>query len=146
VPTQDRDTYNSATGLHFGAYILADLGKGEPEIILMASGSEVSLIVDAGQKLAQSGKNVRLVSFPSWELFERQDMTYREKILPAKITRRLAVEAGVSQGWERWVGDKGQVISLERFGASAPEKIIFEKLGFTPEHVIQQTLEMLKED
>jgi transketolase len=143
VPTIDRQTYQAASGLRNGAYILADLGNGEPEIILMATGSEMSLIVEAGQKLAENGKKVRLVSFPSWELFEQQDLSYHEQILPSRITLRLAVEAGVAQGWEKWVGSKGRVINLERYGASAPEKTIFEHLGFTPENIVRQATEML---
>ncbi|HRO91324.1 MAG TPA: transketolase, partial [Promineifilum sp.] len=129
LPTLDRTVMASADGLRRGAYVLADLGGGRPEIILMASGSEVSLIVEAGQRLAEQGHSVRLVSFPSWELFDEQDEAYRAEVLPADITRRVAVEAGVAQGWHRWVGDAGRVIALDRFGASAPAKVVFEQLG-----------------
>jgi transketolase len=127
-----------------GAYILATFGKKKPDLILIASGSEVSLIFEAGKQLAQAGHNVRVVSMPSWDLFERQDQAYRESVLPARVRARLAVEAGVSFGWERYVGDQGAVISLERYGASAPGKVNFEKLGFTVENVIATAKEFLK--
>lgn len=120
-----------------GAYVLKDFGK--PEIILMASGSEVSLILEAAQKLADEGRGVRVVSFPSWELFEKQDEAYREAVLPKKIQRRLAVEAGAGLGWERYAQS---VISIERYGASAPAKVIFEKLGFTVENVVAKAKEL----
>jgi len=127
-----------------GAYILADMGDGEPEIILMASGSELSLAVDAATQLATNGINVRVVSFPSWELFTAQDQDYRDNVLPPKITARLAVEAGVSLGWERWVGDKGKIISIDRFGASAPAKVLFEEFGFTVENIVEKAGEIIK--
>lgn len=128
VPTLD---VGHASGLSRGAYVLKDFG--DPEIILMASGSEVSLALEAAQKLAEEGKGVRVVSFPSWELFEKQDEAYRESVLPKNIQKRLAVEAGSSLGWERYASS---VIGIERFGASAPAKVIFEKLGFTVENVV----------
>lgn len=143
VPTLDREIFAPAIGLARGAYVLADFGESEPEVILMASGSEVGLIVSAGQQLAVEGLNVRLVSFPSWELFGRQEEAYRESVLPRKVRVRLAVEAGISQGWERWVGDGGEVISLERFGASSPAKVLFEKLGFTAGAVIERALALV---
>ena len=143
MPTLDRSIYAPASGLSKGAYVLADLGDSDPEIILMASGSEVSLIVEAGIRLASEGVNVRLVSFPCWELFEAQDESYREQVLPAAIKSRLSVEAGVSLGWKRWVGDAGDSISVERFGASAPYKVIFEKFGFTVDNVFNQACQLL---
>jgi transketolase len=120
-----------------GAYVLKDFGT--PEMILMASGSEVSLILEAAQKLADEGKGVRVVSFPSWELFEKQDDAYRESVLPKNIQKRLAVEAGSGLGWERYARS---VISIERFGASAPYKIIFENLGFTVDNVVKRAKEL----
>jgi transketolase len=120
-----------------GAYVLKDFGT--PEIILMASGSEVSLIFEAAQKLADEGRGVRVVSFPSWELFEKQDETWREAVLPKNIQKRLAVEAGTGMGWERYARS---VISVERYGASAPYKVIFEKLGFTVENVVKRAKEL----
>jgi transketolase len=143
IPVLDRSIYASADGLHKGAYVLADIGDNEPEIILMASGSEVCLITEAGIRLASEGVNVRLVSFPSWELFESQDKAYQNLVLPERIKSRLSVEAGVSQGWERWVGDAGEHISVERFGASAPYKVIFEHYGLTVENVTQRARQLL---
>jgi transketolase len=134
---------DSASELVKGAYVLNDFGEKEPELILMASGSEVSLVYDASARLAAEGANVRAVSFPSWELFEQQDEAYREAVLPKRISKRLAVEAGASLGWERYVGTQGAVISMERFGASAPAKILFEKFGFTVENVIEKARELL---
>lgn len=126
-----------------GAYVLADMGEGEPQVILMASGSEVSLIYEAGARLDAEGLCVRVVSFPSWELFEAQEEAYRQMVLPDRVRTRLAVEAGVRLGWERYVGASGRVLSLERFGASAPGKVLFEKFGFAVENVIANVWEML---
>jgi transketolase len=109
----------------------------------MASGSEVYLIIEAGIRLVSEGVNVRLVSFPSWELFKSQEETYRNLVLPPEIKARLSVEAGVSQGWQQWVGDLGEILSIERFGASAPYKVIFENFGLTVDNIIncaRQTL------
>jgi transketolase len=138
VPTLDRQVYSPADGLWRGAYILTDLGGGKPELILMASGSEVSLIIEAGSRLASDGVKVRLVSFPSWELFAVQDRGYRNSVLPPDIGARISVEAGIAQGWERWVGDRGSIISVDRFGASAPYKTLYEKFGLTVDHIIEQ--------
>ena len=143
IPVLDRTIYASADGLQQGAYVLADMGETKPEIILMATGSEVSLIIDAGARLASEGVNVRMVSFPSWELFEAQDKAYRDLVLPPEIKTRLSVEAAVSQGWEKWVGDQGDCISVECFGASAPYKIIFENYGLTVENVIQRSRQLI---
>jgi transketolase len=143
VPTLDRSVYASAAGLHRGAYVLADLGEGKPELILMASGSEVGLIVKAGENLAAEGFNVRLVSFPSWELFLEQDSEYRESVLPGAIPARVSVEAGVRMGWDRWVGERGEVLSLEHFGASAPANVVLAELGFSVENVISRAKQVL---
>ena len=113
---------------------------GNPEIILMASGSEVGLIMDAAQKLADEGRGVRVVSFPSWELFEKQDDIYREAVLPKNITARLAVEAAATFGWERYANS---VLGIDHYGASAPAKIIFEKFGFTIDNVVARAKELL---
>ncbi|MCS7039056.1 MAG: transketolase, partial [Caldilineales bacterium] len=133
----------SAEGVRRGAYVLADLGGDNPQLILMASGSEVALIAEAGQRLAAEGVAVRLVSFPSWELFAEQDAAYQAAVLPPEVTARVAVEAGVSQGWHRWVGSGGRVLALDRYGASAPAKTVFEKLGFTVENVMKLVGEVL---
>jgi len=144
LPVFDRTATGSATGVAKGAYVLANFGGKKPDIILMASGSEVALIHDAAQKLSAKGIAVRVVSFPSWSLFEEQPASYRRSILPDDVPLRLAVEAGVRQGWERYVGDKGKIISIERFGASAPYKVIFEHLGFTVDNVIVQARGLLR--
>jgi transketolase len=144
LPVLNRDIYSSAEGLKLGAYILADLGDLEPEVILMASGSEVDLIVKAGERLAAEGVNLRLVSFPSWELFREQDQTYRDQVLPPGIRKRLAVEAGISQGWREWVGDNGKILAVDRYGASAPAAKIFQEFGFTVENVIKLTENLLR--
>ena len=126
-----------------GAYILAEFGDGKPQLILMASGSELSLVADAAAKLAANGINVRVVSFASWELFSMQDKAYRDKVLPTDVVARLAVEAGVSMGWERWVGDQGGTIAIDRYGASAPAKTLFEHYGLTVERIIEKAGEVL---
>jgi transketolase len=136
LPTFER---TSTPDVDKGAYVLADFGKSKPELILMASGSEVQLCVEAARKLMEEGRSVRVVSFPSWELFEKQDDAYRESVLPKNIQRRLAVEAGAGLGWERYAKS---VISIEHYGASAPAKIIFEKFGFTVENVVAKAKEL----
>jgi transketolase len=144
LPTLDRSIYVTAEETGKGAYVLADLGGEAPDIILMASGSEVQWIVAAGQQLAKDGKAVRLVSFPSWELFEAQPQTYRESVLPAKVKTRLAVEAGVSLGWARYVGDAGDTITIDQFGASAPGEKAMEEFGFTTENVLTKARQLLE--
>ena len=138
LPVLDRSVTAPAAGLERGAYVLRDFG--EPEIILIASGSEVSLAYEAAQRLHEEGRGVRVVSFPSWELFEEQDEAYRESVLPKKITARLAVEAGATLGWERYATS---VMGIDHYGASAPYKVIFEKLGFTVENVVAKAKELL---
>ncbi len=143
TPTLSRDSFAPASGLERGAYVLKDFGKGRLRLILMASGTEVNLVVKAGIQLAKEGVRVRIVSFPSWELFNAQDKTYRDTVLPPGVKARLAVEAGVSQGWEKWVGDHGSIIAMDQFGASAPGPVLFEKFGFTVENVIARARELL---
>ncbi|HEY71530.1 MAG TPA: transketolase [Anaerolineae bacterium] len=145
----DRNRFASAEGLQRGAYVLADLGSGEPEILLMASGSEVALIIEAGERLASDGRSVRLVSFPSWSLFAEQDSTYQDQVLPPALHARVAIEAGSPQGWERWVGEAGAVIGLQRYGVSAPYEEAYEHLGLTAEKITstaQQVLARVKEE
>ena len=144
MPTLDRTVFAPASDLQKGAYVLSDIGEGIPQLILMASGSEVSLIMEAGLRMAAEGISVRLVSFPSWELFSAQDADYREKVLPAGIKARVAVEAGVSQGWDRWVGDQGDIVAMDRYGASAPAKILFEKFGFTADAIIERAMALVR--
>ena len=144
MPVLDRSLYSPAEGLQRGAYVLADIGDRDPEIVLMASGSEVDLIIKAGEKLAAEGINVRLISFPSWELFRKQEKPYQELVLNPKIKARLAIEAGVAQGWRDWVGDKGIILSIDRFGASAPAGRIYEEFGLTVDEVIRKSEELLR--
>jgi transketolase len=144
VPTLDRNLFAPAEGLEKGAYVLADLGEGDPKLILMASGSEVNLIIEAGMRLAAEAVAVRLISFPSWELFAEQDEAYRELVLPFRTKARLAVEAGVTMGWERWVGEKGDILGINRFGASAPAEDVFRELGFTIGNVFNRAMQLVK--
>lgn len=143
VPTLDRKIFSSAKGLRRGAYILSDAPKQKPDIILIASGSEVSLIIAAKEKLAARKISVRLVSMPSWELFETQSKAYRDSVLPPSVKIRLSVEAAVSQGWEKYVGEQGAMISVDDFGASAPGPIVMKKYGFSAENVYKQALALL---
>ena len=126
---------SSIEGVAKGAYIISD-GTGTPDVILIGTGSELELCVKAAEQLMAAGRQVRVVSMPSWELFDAQDDDYRESVLPKAVTQRLAVEAGISMGWCRYVGSAGDVISIERFGASAPGKTVLEKFGYTVENVV----------
>ena len=144
MPVLDRSLYSPVEDVQRGAYVLADIGDHDPELILMASGSEVDLIIKAGERLAAEGKNVRLISFPSWELFRKQEKSYQELVLKPKIKARLAVEAGVAQGWREWVGDKGIILSIDRFGASAPAGKIYEEFGLSVDDVIRKSEELLR--
>jgi len=137
LPVLDRTRFAPAERLARGAYVLADLGTGAPEVVLMASGSEVSLIVAAGERLAAEGHCVRLVSFPSWELFEEQTEDYRRSVLPPHLRARLAVEAAAMQGWERWVGDAGATLGMQGFGASAPYQDLYRHFGITAERIVE---------
>jgi transketolase len=136
LPTLDRQKLSPADGLARGAYILAEAGNGEPDVILIASGSEVHLALEAADKLRGNGVAPRVVSMPCWELFEAQPEEYRHKVLPPHITVRVAVEAGITQGWHRYVGDKGKIIGIDHFGASAPAQILFKEFGFTADNIV----------
>jgi len=144
VPTLDRKEFAAADGLRKGAYILADAPSGKPDIVLIGTGSELSLVVAARQKLLERKIDARVVSMPSWELFEMQPKDYRDSVLPPSIRPRLAVEAGLPQGWHRYVGDGGDMLGVERFGASAPGNVVLEKFGFTVEHVVERAITLLK--
>lgn len=144
VPTLDRKQFASAEGLRRGAYILADSPQANPRLIMIASGSEVGLIVAAAQKLYEQKIPVRLISMASWELFEAQSQEYRDSVLPPTVHARLAVEAGVTQGWHRYVGDRGDVIGVDRFGASAPGPVVMREYGFSVENVCQRALALLE--
>ncbi|MFY0582184.1 transketolase [Cystobacter fuscus] len=143
LPTLDRTKYAPASGLAKGAYILAD-SEGTPDVILIGTGSEVQLCVEAYEKLKSEGVKARVVSMPSWELFEQQDEAYREQVLPRAVTARVAVEQGSAFGWERWVGLSGKVIGMRTFGASAPLKNLLQKFGFSTEKVLEAAREVLK--
>ncbi len=144
LPTLDRMKYASAEGLRRGAYILADPPNGKPDLILIATGSEVGLIVAAQEKLMEQQIAARLVSMPSWQLFDEQSKGYRDSVLLPSVRARLAVEAGITQGWHRYIGDQGDVIGLDRFGASAPYQIVFEHLGFTVDNVVARALKLVR--
>jgi transketolase len=143
LPTFDRRKYASAAGVARGAYIMADAPGGAPEIILIASGSEVSLVVDAHEKLTSDGIGCRVVSMPSWDIFEHQPQSYREEVLPPRVTARIAVEQGSVLGWDRYVGAGGRIVGMKTFGASAPLKELQRKFGFEPERVVATAMELL---
>ena len=143
MPTLDRKRFASADGLRRGAYILAEAAQAMPQLILIATGSEVGLIVAAQRKLQEQHLSVRLVSMPCWELFEAQSCDYRDLVLPPSVRARLAVEAGVTQGWDRYVGDQGDVIGVDRFGASAPGPVVMREYGFTVEQVCARARALL---
>jgi transketolase len=143
LPIIDRNQYGAADGLRKGAYVLADPPGGRPDLILIATGSEVSLALGAREKLAALNIQARVVAMPSWELFDQQPESYRENVLPKGVRARLAIEAALPQGWHRYVGDAGDVLGVERFGASAPGNIVMEKFGFTVAHVIERATALL---
>jgi len=143
LPTLDRSVYAPATGVARGAYVLVDAPGGNPELILIASGSELSLAVEAYGKLIAEGIRARVVSMPSWELFEQQTQEYRDSVLPPAVTARVAIEQASTFGWERYVGGSGHVIGMKTFGASAPLKALQEKFGFDPARVVASAKELL---
>jgi transketolase len=144
VPTLDRTRYAPADGVRRGAYVLSDVPDRKPELILIATGAEVGLIVAAAERLARESVAVRVVSMPSWELFDALTKTEREAVLPANVKARLAVEAGTAQGWHRYVGDSGDVLSVERFGASGPGNVVLREYGFTVDAVCARARKLLE--
>jgi transketolase len=142
LPTLDRSKLGAASNTAKGAYVLQD-SEGVPQIILIATGSEVSLALDAANKLHQEGVAVRVVSMPSWELFEEQGEEYKEAVLPKSVTARVAIEAASPMGWERYVGFQGTTVTLNHFGASAPAKTVFQKFGFTADNIVEQAKKLL---
>jgi len=138
LPTLDRSKYAPASGVARGAYILADAPGGKPDLILLGTGSELSLCVDAYEKLKTEGVKARVVSMPSWEIFEQQDAAYKESVLPSAVTARVSVEMGSTLGWDRYVGPKGRIIGMRRFGASAPLKDLLKFFGFTVDNVVAE--------
>jgi len=143
LPTLDRSRYAAASGLAKGAYVLADSAGGEPEVLLLATGSEVALCLVAYEQLTADGVRARVVSMPSWELFDRQPASYRDSVLPPPVTARVAVEQASTLGWCRYVGPAGEVIGMQTFGASAPLKALETKFGFTPDRVVHAAREAL---
>ncbi len=145
LPTLDRTKYSAARGLAKGAYILADAPNGKPDILLLATGSEVALCVQAYEQLGREGIKARVVSMPCWRLFEDQDRTYRDSVLPPAVKARVSVEEASTFGWERYVGEQGQSVGMHFFGASAPLKSLQKKFGFTPEHVTEAAKDQLRQ-
>jgi transketolase len=143
MPTLDRKKYAPASGVAKGAYVLADEAGGKPDVILMASGSELGLCVAAYEKLTADGVKARVVSMPCWELFEQQDAAYKESVLPANVTARVSVEMESVFGWDRYVGPKGKSIGMHSFGASAPLKDLLKRFGFDVDHVLAAAKEVL---
>ncbi|HEV3464951.1 MAG TPA: transketolase C-terminal domain-containing protein, partial [Actinomycetota bacterium] len=144
LPPIDRTTHAGAEGLHKGAYVLADADGGDPRLVLIATGSEVWVALAARDQLQADGIGTRVVSMPCWELFEDQDQGYRDQVLPPAVPARLAVEAATSFGWSRWVGEHGEVVSRDDFGASAPGELVLEKFGFTPDNVADRARSLLQ--
>jgi transketolase len=144
MPTLDRSKYGSAAGVARGAYVLADTPDGDPDVILIATGSEIALAVEAYEALTAEGVKARVVSMPSWELFERQPQKYRDTVLPPEVTARVAIEQASTFGWERYVGLTGAIVAMSTFGASAPLKELQTKFGFTPDKVVEAAKAQLK--
>jgi transketolase len=143
LPVFDRRKYAAAEGVSKGAYVLAEASGGAPRLVLIASGSEVTLALEARERLESDGIPARVVSMPSWELFDRQPAEYRETVLPASVPARLAIEAGATLGWKRYVGDRGDAIGLDRYGASAPGETVMKELGFNVENVVRRAKALL---
>jgi transketolase len=143
VPVLDRGRYASAEGLRRGGYVLADPDDGSPEVILIATGSEVALALDAFEDLSSSGVKARVVSLPSWYMFDRQPEEYRESVLPSEVEARVSIEEASTLGWDRYVGTIGAMIGMHTFGSSAPLKDVQTKFGFTPERVAETAREVL---
>ena len=144
VPTLDRNSkYASADGLHRGAYVLNEAAGNKPDVVLIASGSEVHIALEAAEMIRASGPAVRVVSMPCWEFFDAQPATYRQQVLPAAVKAKIAIEAGSPQGWHRYVGEFGHIIALDHFGASAPYKILYEKFELTPNRIVEKALEIV---
>jgi transketolase len=143
LPTFDRSKFGSAAGVAKGAYILVDAPGGKPAVILIGTGSEVALCVAAHEQLAKEGIHARVVSMPSWELFDEQDAAYREQVLPSSVKARVAVEAGIKQGWEKYLGPNGRFQGMKGFGASAPLPDLAKHFGFTVENVTRLAKEAI---
>lgn len=143
LPVLDRATLAPASGVARGAYVLVEAGDSPPEVILIATGSEVSLALEAHQRLVADGIRSRVVSMPSWELFDAQPQSYRDAVLPPQVHARVGIEAAAPFGWERYVGLEGAMIGVTRFGASAPGSVVMREFGFTADHVVETALAVL---
>jgi transketolase len=144
LPTLDRSRYAPASGVARGAYVLGDAPGGTPEVILVGTGSELSLVVEAHETLLKDGIRSRVVSMPSWDIFDHQPQAYRDQVLPPAVIARLAVEQGSTLGWERYTGPSGQTIGMKTFGASAPLKELQQKFGFEPDRVVAAAKALLR--
>jgi transketolase len=143
LPIFNRDEVTPAEGVMRGAYILVDAEGGKPDLIIIGTGAEVQWALEARTALQKEGVKTRVVSMPCWELFEEQDASYRDKVLPPGVKKRLSIEAASPMGWHKWVGDEGASIAVETYGASAPAEVIFEKYGFTTDNVVQHGLALM---
>jgi transketolase len=143
VPTLDRSELGAASGLERGAYTLWE-SSASPDLILIATGAEVGLTLEAGRKIAGDGGAVRVVSMPCWELFAEQPTDYRDEVLPPEVRARLSVEPGVELGWSRWVGDRGDSVSIEHFGASAPGTTVLEHFGYNLDNIVARATALLE--
>jgi transketolase len=137
VPIFDRTKYASAEGVRRGGYVLADPADGDPEVILIATGSEVALALVAHEELIAAGTRSRVVSLPCWELFDRQEQAYRDEVLPPQVRARVSIEEASTLGWDRWVGQEGAMVGMHTFGSSAPLKDLMSEFGFTPDKVAE---------
>jgi transketolase len=143
LPTVDRSKFGAATGAARGAYVLAEAEGGKPDVLLLATGSEVAMAMAARVQLGQTGIQARVVSMPCWQLFEEQDAAYQESVLPAAVAARVSVEAAAALGWDRYVGPKGTILAMRSFGASAPIKDVQKHFGFTAEHIAEAARALL---
>ena len=142
VPILDRTEYGPAQGLEKGAYVLKQWGDGEPQLVLIATGSEVPIALEAAEDLAERGVGTRVVSMPSWELFDEQPQEYKEEVIP-RPAAKIAIEAGATHGWHKYIGGKGKIIGIDRFGASAPYKILYEKFGITSARIVDEAVSLI---
>jgi transketolase len=144
IPTLDRNRYAPAEGVRQGAYVVSDAAGGKPDLVLIATGSELHLAIAAQEELARQNIHVRVVSMPCWQLFDKQPKEYRDSVLPQVLMKRLAIEAGSPLGWHKYVGTAGDILAVEQFGASAPGEIVLREYGFTVENVCQRSLALLR--
>jgi transketolase len=143
IPTLDRNRYAQANGLRLGAYLVDEAAGGTPDLILIATGSELHLALAAKDELSRRGIRANVVSMPCWKLFDKQPQKYRDSVFPPQVTKRLAIEAGSPLGWHRYLGTGGDILAVEQFGASAPGEIVLREYGFTVENVCQKALALL---